>query len=136
MIHPDTIIAIEYVFKVKLLFKALDIIYKRPIYIIPIIPPVIKPFFSSYIQEIDVPIRILTAVITIITGLIVSSEIDVYDKIIPNIKNDIMVIPNENNIPLNILDNLFVLLFSTFSILLKASLIIYIKEALFYSFLK
>ena len=76
--------------------------------------------------------KILSTVITIITGFIVFSETLLEESIIPYIKNNTIVIVTEIKIPLIIFINLFKFALSVFSIK-KSSLIIYIKEDTFYS---
>ena len=72
---PIAIIIILCKFNPNLQFRILEIKYIVSMYIPPIKAPLSKPFFLILIFPIELPIKILIAVITIITGFITVSLI-------------------------------------------------------------
>ena len=112
---PVIIIITDCVVKANCMLNILENKYSKMMYTPPIIPPFNNPFFFIFMLLILLPIRMLSAVMIIIVGLIIFSETFVYvntiDKINKKMKVIIKAIPN----PFNILIK-FLLFTSTFSI--------------------
>ena len=93
-IIPDMIIIIDCVVSEKLLFAILDNKYILNKYIPPIRAPLKSPFFFIFMFPIELPMNMLIAVSTIITGAINDSLILLYVNTIENInkKNKVNII--------------------------------------------
>jgi hypothetical protein len=77
----------------------LEIIYKNIMYEKPTTPPLINPFFLILLEPMLLPTNILIAVITNITGAVVTSLIFVYVNSIEKINNNNRVIKYAITIP-------------------------------------